>query len=399
MNNDSITLRSIFTEHSGKVSDKWSMYLDEYNRLFDTYRDQPVRLLEIGIQNGGSLEILSKFFSNAEKLVGCDNNPVCAQLKYEDPKISIVVADANTDEAEQRILEISSRFDFIIDDGSHYSGDIVRSFARYFSHLSNGGIYIAEDLHCSYWKEFEGGIFQPDSSIAFFKRLADIINHEHWGVDITRCELMDSFNSKFSATMTEISLASIHSIEFINSMCVIRKAQPDANVIGSRLVVGTDALVCRDILPFHGSGSLMKSQMDNPWSAKYSSVDAALFERTQEIGSLTRIVNMRDIEIINLNQTAAESALEHVAELTRIRQQLETKLLELEGCEIAFSQQLLEMRQAHELQLAEQKSLHAVLEQSISTYLHTNRDSVNILALLLKDSPDQAVGQTAATVI
>ena len=110
MNNRSDTLRSIFVEHKGKVSDKWSMYLDEYNRLFDAYRDLPVRLLEIGIQNGGSLEIWSKFFPNAVTIVGCDNNPVCAQLKYEDPKIAVVAADANTDEAEQLILGLSSAF-------------------------------------------------------------------------------------------------------------------------------------------------------------------------------------------------------------------------------------------------------------------------------------------------
>ena len=399
MSNHSITLRSIFTEHNGKVSDKWSMYLDEYNRLFDAYRDLPVHLLEIGIQNGGSLEIWSKYFPNAEKIVGCDNNPVCAQLKYEDPKIAVVAADANTDEAEQLILDLSSRFDLIIDDGSHHSGDIVRSFARYFSHLSEGGLYIAEDLHCSYWQEFEGGIFHPDSSIAFFKRLADIINHEHWGIAVTRCELMHGFNNKYNATLDEISLASIHSIEFINSMCVIRKARPDANVLGIRFVVGTDALVCSDILPFHGSSSLLTSQIDNQWSAKDSPVEAALLARTQEVASLTQIVNVRDIEIAALNQTAAENEVEHLARLTLVRQQLESELLELAERKIAYSKQLLDIRQIHELQLAEQNRQHAMLEQSINTYLHTNQDSVNDLTLRLKDSPDQAVDQTAAIVI
>ena len=399
MNSHSNTLRSIFTEHCGKVSDKWSMYLDEYNRLFDAYRDLPVHLLEIGIQNGGSLEIWSKFFPNAEKIVGCDNNPFCAQLKYEGQKIAVVMADANTDEAEQRILELSPGFDLVIDDGSHHSGDIVRSFARYFSHVSEGGLYIAEDLHCSYWQEFEGGIFHPDSSIAFFKQLTDIINHEHWGVAVTRCELMHGFNSKYNAALNEISLASIHSIEFINSMCVIRKAPPDANALGSRFVVGTDELVCSDLLPFHGSGSLMTSQIDNQWSARDFPVEVALLARKHEVASLTQIISVRDIEIVGLNQTAAESALEHLAQLTLVRQQLETKLLELAERELAFSQQLLGIRQAHELQLAEQNRQREVLERSINTYLHTNQDNANVLALLLKDSSNQVIDLVTATII
>ena len=56
------SLFELYREHQGKVSDKWSIYLSEYDRLFSSYRDRPVRMLEIGIQNGGSLEIWSKYF-------------------------------------------------------------------------------------------------------------------------------------------------------------------------------------------------------------------------------------------------------------------------------------------------------------------------------------------------
>jgi len=399
MNNRSDTLRSIFVEHKGKVSDKWSMYLDEYNRLFDAYRDLPVHLLEIGIQNGGSLEIWNKFFPNAVTIAGCDNNPVCAQLKYEDPKIAVVTADANTDEAEQLILGLSSHFDLIIDDGSHHSGDIVRSFARYLPHLSDGGLYIAEDLHCSYWQEFDGGIYHPDSSIAFFKRLADIINHEHWGIAVTRCEFMQEFHSKHNAELNEISLASIHSIEFTNSMCVIRKARPDSNVLGRRLIVGTDALVCSDILPFHGSSSLLTSQIDNPWSGGDTPVEAALLARTQEVADLTRILSVRDIEIAALDQTAAESGLEHLAQVAAVQQQLEVKLLELASREVEIAQQLLDIRQTHEAQLAEQKRQHSVLEQSFSAHLQAGQGSTNIVPPVIVDSIDQLAGQTIATAV
>lgn len=319
------------------------MYLDEYNRLFDAYRELPVRLLEIGIQNGGSLEVWLEFFPNAEKLVGCDNDPVCAQLTYENPKISVVAADANIEQTEKLILEVSPRFDIIIDDGSHLSGDIIRSFARYFPHLGDGGLYVAEDLHCSYWQQFEGGLFHPDSSISFFKRLTDIVNHEHWGVDKTRCELLSRFNSAYNATLDEVSLASIHSIEFVNSMCVIRKAQPDANVLGSRFIVGTEALVCSEILPFHGSSSLQMDQIENQWSSSDSPVEAELLARTEEVAILKQTAVAHDLEIAGLKQAVEANSLEYLAQLSLVRQQLEIKQLEVAEQECRCSQQLLDM--------------------------------------------------------
>lgn len=152
------TLENICREHDGKVFDKWTAYLGQYDRLFAPYRERPVRLLEIGIQNGGSLEIWNKFFVAAERLVGCDITAECARLQYDDPRIGVVVADATTDDALEQVLALSPDFDIIIDDGSHRSEDIVRCFHRYFPHLRPGGLYVVEDLCCSYWKEFDGGI-------------------------------------------------------------------------------------------------------------------------------------------------------------------------------------------------------------------------------------------------
>jgi hypothetical protein len=47
----------------GKVSDKWSSYLPFYDELFEKYRTQNLNLLEISVQNGGSLVTWKIFFS------------------------------------------------------------------------------------------------------------------------------------------------------------------------------------------------------------------------------------------------------------------------------------------------------------------------------------------------
>ena len=237
------TLKQLFLEHKGKMSDKWSLYLDEWDRLFAPYRDRQVRLLEIGIQNGGSLEVWGRYFSKAEKIIGCDIDPKCENLLYEDDRIEVVVGDANSDDSESKILQQAPAFDIIIDDGSHQSSDIVRSFARYFSHIGDGGIYVVEDLHASYWKAFKGGIYDPLSAIAFFKRLADVVNYEHWRNNKPRVSLLTKFAAEFGIMFDDLDLGRIHSIEFVNSLCIIKKLPPEKNVLGNRIIVGTDEYV------------------------------------------------------------------------------------------------------------------------------------------------------------
>lgn len=265
---DEVTLRALYEQHQGKLSDKWLIYLSEYDRLFTPYRNRSLRLLEIGVQNGGSLEIWGWYFRAAERIVGCDINPDCARLKYADSRISVVVGDANSDAAEQEIASRSERYDLIIDDGSHTSTDIIRSFARYFPRLEDGGLFVAEDLHCSYWQGFDGGVFDPGSSVAFFKRLADILNYEHWGIQKTRKELISSFMHKYGVDIDEELLARLHSIEFINSLCVVRKEHPSANVIGPRFIAGTDEAVASGHLGLHLTPAPKPNQESNPWSVR-----------------------------------------------------------------------------------------------------------------------------------
>lgn len=259
-------LAELFTTHRGKLCDKWSLYVSTYERLLAGHAAQPWRVLEIGIQNGGSLELWARHFPNATHVIGCDIDPACGRLEFDDPRITVVVGDANSDAVHSTIAALSPRFDFIVDDGSHSSSDIVRTFARYFPMLCDGGLFVAEDLHCSYWSSHEGGLFHPASSMAFFKRLADVVNHEHWGVAQPRSALLASFAHEYGVSFDEDSLAHIHTVEFVNSMCVIRKEVPHANVLGARVIRGTQALVNAAPIAQDGAASRAFDQGGNRWS-------------------------------------------------------------------------------------------------------------------------------------
>ena len=249
------SLYELYRAHTGFVSDKWESYIRCYDTLLSPFRQDPIGLLEVGIQNGGSLEIWSQYFPNAVSLIGCDINPDCAKLSYTDARVKIVVGDANGDKARAEILAARPEFDIIIDYGSHKSSDIVKTFALYFPKLKNGGLFIAEDLHCSYWRQFEGGLFDQLSSISFFKRLVDIINFEHWGIAGDRASILQEFGSKYGVTLSDELLSRVHSVEFQNSMCIIRKRPPAENLLGPRTIAGVTELVVQGHLPLFGSAA------------------------------------------------------------------------------------------------------------------------------------------------
>lgn len=310
------SLVQLYAEHTGKVSDKWSLYLAEYDRLFDAYRDKPVRLLEIGVQNGGSLDIWSKYFSNASTLIGCDINPHCARLKYDDPRISVIVGDANAPDISEQLYQCSPQFDIIIDDGSHVSSDIIKSFALYFPRMVDGGVYIAEDLHCSYWHQFEGGLFDPYSSLSFFKRLADVINYEHWGIRREKIDIFRGIFTKYGCELDAEVLAKVHSVEFINSMCVVHKAPCAANGLGHRVIAGSIEQVVSGHMSLQDSPYQLDTifdQSSNPWSARITPPDEAieptelaLADAVRQTARVDQAVAERDGQIASLKQELAE---------------------------------------------------------------------------------------------
>lgn len=313
-------LEKLYHEHVGKVSDKWQLYLREYERLFAPYQDAPVRLLEIGVQNGGSLAIWHQYFANAQNLVGCDINVNCSKLEYDDRKISVIVGDANAIATQKCVLSICDHYDVIIDDGSHTSKDIIQSFCLYFPFLTEGGLFVAEDLHCSYWEEFDGGLYDPYSSMSFFKHLTDIINHEHWGIEKSHEDLLAGFCKKYNITLDARQLESIHSVEFINSMCVIRKAEPENNTLGLRVIAGSEEVVLPGHLALQGSAQAIPSQAQNKWTARefypmeeierkdiaLANLNEELGKRDEVIADLHNEVIKRDLEILERSATISD---------------------------------------------------------------------------------------------
>tara|TARA_B100000029_G_scaffold91629_1_gene81589 strand:- start:1491 stop:2327 length:837 start_codon:yes stop_codon:yes gene_type:complete len=259
------SLKELYQNHSGKVSDKWSIYLNEYEDKLKKYQKLPINFFEIGVLNGGSLEIFSKYFSNAELILGCDIDAKCEKLKFSKPNIKCIIGDVNNGEIKNKIIK-NPKFDIILDDGSHNSDDIVKTFCNYFNYLKEDGLYIIEDMHCSYWREHKGGLFFPISSVNFFKKLVDIVNYEHWGVEKNKKWLLRGFIENYKINIDDVELEQIHSIEFVNSLCFIKKRTSKQNKLGKRVVVGEEAIVVSDRKKLNNTSSEALNQNVNQWS-------------------------------------------------------------------------------------------------------------------------------------
>lgn len=279
------SLKNLYKTHVGKISDKWASYLEDYDSIFTNFRTRNVRILEIGIQNGGSLEIWAKYFPNAEKIVGCDINARCSDLTYDDPRISVTVGDANCEDVIRKITAISDYFDIIIDDGSHKSSDIIKSFSIYYQKIREGGIYIAEDLHCSYWGGFEGGMEAPYSSISFFKRLSDYVNREHWGTTIPVEDGLSYFSKFWGIDFDPTSLEQIDSVFFKNSICGITKCEAGKNQLRGRVIAGSVAIVEPAVIGLDGTSHSVPDQIWNAYgpATERSEIATASRDETKKL--------------------------------------------------------------------------------------------------------------------
>jgi len=165
------SLQKIFDRHEGRLIHKWEHYFPVYKQHLSAFRRRPVRVLEIGIYHGGSLQMWRRYFGKKAAILGVDIDPSCAQ--YAEPGIDIEIGDQGDPKFWANIIEKYKYFDVVVDDGSHIAQHQIASFESLWPHLRNGGIYIVEDCHTAYWPEYGGGIRTGKSFIDFAKLKID----------------------------------------------------------------------------------------------------------------------------------------------------------------------------------------------------------------------------------
>ena len=170
-------LKEIFESHSGRLLHKWDHYFEVYERYFARYRGTNANILEIGISHGGSLEMWREYFGSEVNLFAVDVIPECKQ--FEDAKTKIFIGSQEDESFLAQLRSQLPELDLLIDDGGHTMRQQIVSFNNLFSQVKDGGIYLVEDTHTSYWRQYHGGYKRKGSFIEFAKDMVDQMHAWH----------------------------------------------------------------------------------------------------------------------------------------------------------------------------------------------------------------------------
>lgn len=216
-------LKDLF-DASPKITDKWSRYFDVYQRYLEKYEGKNITFVEVGVQNGGSLEMWSKFFGPESKLYGIDISESCLNLKYDNPNIKIIIGDQENPEFWDKTLPAIGPIDVFIDDGGHTMGQQIVTLEKVWTQIKRNGVFICEDTHTSYFNIWGGGYKKHNSFLEYTKDFVDILhlkNTEQYNI------LLGSDISSIIKNNTNLSKKEfahdLSSIHFYDSMVVIEK--------------------------------------------------------------------------------------------------------------------------------------------------------------------------------
>jgi cephalosporin hydroxylase len=163
------------TEIGGRKLRKYSNYIELYEQILSNFRGTRPKILEIGVQHGGSLRMWQEYFAGKVEIFGVDILPECK--KFEEANIHILIGDQSDDKFIEEISKNIGSVDVIIDDGSHIPSHQIAAFEKlFYNNLLPGGYYIVEDCHTSYAPECGGGLRRKGTFVEHAKGLCDAVN-------------------------------------------------------------------------------------------------------------------------------------------------------------------------------------------------------------------------------
>jgi hypothetical protein len=131
--------------------DKWMFlqyhsYIEGfYEKHFSEYRDKNNRVLEIGIDTGGSITLWHEYFSNST-IMGVDIKKDRLLHENDEDKLNRAVYAYVKDAYDPVFVDTLGTFDIIIDDGPHTIDSQLKSIKYYLPKLNTDGILVIEDI-------------------------------------------------------------------------------------------------------------------------------------------------------------------------------------------------------------------------------------------------------------
>ena len=269
---------------AGQPFDKWIHYFDIYQRTLAPYVGRPVRVLEIGVFHGGGLDQLRALLGEEAQLFGVDLDPAaraaCAG------RFEVAVGDQTDTAFLDQVVADFGPFDVIIDDGGHTTNQQITTIEHLFDTLNEGGVYIVEDTHTSYWDSYRDS---PETFIEWAKHRADDLNAYH-------------FRSEVDLGCWATELAGVH---FYDSVVVFdkrRHAPPFCEVQGTGSFVFADRVSELALLAYRASLDVRTVELQQAEAERQAALlarETALAVRDQAVADQERAAaNSAELEAI-----------------------------------------------------------------------------------------------------
>ncbi len=173
-----MNLDELAIKYGTDKSSKCHNYTAVYENMFGAIREEPLRILEIGVATGASLKMWLEYFPNAD-IHGIDITLESLDKSLLDnDRVTLDVGNQSDREFLDNVgidfNKICHDFDIIIDDGSHRVEDQIFTFKHLWPNTQL--VYVVEDVYSSYLARYGGGYRRSGTAVEFFKDLVDDVN-------------------------------------------------------------------------------------------------------------------------------------------------------------------------------------------------------------------------------
>ncbi len=202
---------------------KWHHYLDIYDSHFRRFKNKNPIILEVGVFKGGSLEMWNYYFNNQCTIYGIDIDNNCLEIpnKLNSNNINISIGDQSDRNFWKQYLKDKPKFDIVIEDGGHEMQQQIITYEELINHVSDDGIYLCEDLHTSYWENFNGKLKGNNTFIEYSKNFVDMLNFYH-------------IKDKMDKKKFENFRKTINSVHYYDSVIVLEKKKDEDKPIATK---------------------------------------------------------------------------------------------------------------------------------------------------------------------
>lgn len=229
-------IANAFTATTRKTG-KYDSYFKTYAQILEPFlakkeaNHNPIKLLEIGVMDGGSLEAWKRILGSNSKIYGLDLNPECAKLSCDDYRV--FTGDQSDPNIWNQMISQCGHFDVIIDDGSHigFSQSKTIDFSL-MGAIGQEGVVIIEDTHTAYMDQFTG----DGVGINFMDKVMDLAGR----INSRSARLQNDPSSKLSHIREQdMARTSIESISIFESIVAIniQRGLATSSLAGSKGVI------------------------------------------------------------------------------------------------------------------------------------------------------------------